>query len=241
MDVVLIHGTTQSPDGWGRLADALGDRGHRVHLLDLPVDQPDLHADDYAAIAAAQAPDVADPIVVAHSAGGLLLPAIAHRLGAVHMVWLSATVPDTSGERSFVEEVREYGADMFGAEWLALREPPTIDLVVAAYFLFHDCDLATLQWALTTVRLFYPAGVYQERMPGSRDWPPSTFVMPRSGRSLRPEWMRKTARERLGVEPVEVDGGHCPHVSRPAQIADIIEQNRRQGDRGGAHNHRSHR
>jgi pimeloyl-ACP methyl ester carboxylesterase len=35
--------------------------------------------------------------------------------------------------------------------------------------------------------------------------------------------MRRTARERLGVEAVEIDAGHCPHVSRPDEVAAIIE------------------
>ncbi|MFG1706642.1 alpha/beta fold hydrolase [Nonomuraea sp. M3C6] len=53
---------------------------------------------------------------------------------------------------------------------------------------------------------------------------PSTFVLPRHDRTLRPDWMRKIAGERLGVEPVEVDCGHFPHVSRPHRLADILEQ-----------------
>jgi pimeloyl-ACP methyl ester carboxylesterase len=223
MDVVLVHGTTQAPTGWLALSAALSERGHRAHLVDLPTDRPDLLAEDYATIAAVQCSDAESPVVVAHSAGGLLLPAIGNRLGATRLVWISATIPDPTGRLSFAEEVRARGAEMFSSEWLALREPPTADPVVSAYFLFHDCDLQTLRGALSTVRLFYPAAVYEERPVSTRSLPPSTFILPRAGRSLQPEWMRKTARERLGVEPVEVDAGHCPHVSRPDRVAQIID------------------
>jgi pimeloyl-ACP methyl ester carboxylesterase len=34
----------------------------------------------------------------------------------------------------------------------------------------------------------------------------------------------QATRERLGVEPVEIDAGHCPHVSRPERVADILER-----------------
>jgi pimeloyl-ACP methyl ester carboxylesterase len=223
MDVLLIHGTTQSPAGWDLLSDALVKRGHRVHLVDLPSDQPEWRADDYAALAAAQAPDTHAPVLVAHSAAGLLMPAIATRLKAARMVWLAATVPDPGG-LSFTEEARSHGAEMFTDEWRTLTEPPTADPVTAAYFLFHDCDLATVRWALATVRLFYPAGAYAERMPRSGDCPPSTFILPRDDRAVRAEWMRRTCRERLDIEPIEVDGGHCPHVSRPDEIAEIIDR-----------------
>jgi pimeloyl-ACP methyl ester carboxylesterase len=36
------------------------------------------------------------------------------------------------------------------------------------------------------------------------------------------EWQRKAARDLLGVEPVELPGGHCPHVSRPDALADAL-------------------
>jgi len=36
VEFVLVHGTTQSPAGWDRLAAALGARGHRVTAIDLP-------------------------------------------------------------------------------------------------------------------------------------------------------------------------------------------------------------
>ena len=51
---------------------------------------------------------------------------------------------------------------------------------------------------------------------------PSTVVVPGHDRTLRPEWMRAAARERLGTEPVEIPGGHCPHVSRPDAIAELL-------------------
>jgi hypothetical protein len=41
-------------------------------------------------------------------------------------------------------------------------------------------------------------------------------------RTLRPEWMHQAARERLGIEPAAVDASHCPHVSQPRILADIL-------------------
>jgi hypothetical protein len=126
-----------------------------VYPVDLPVDRPDLTAREYAQLTAEQCGRHEAPIVVGHSAAGLLLPVIGRELGAARLVWLSAVVPDPGG-RSFTEEVEALGDTMFGAEWLALREPPTVDPLVAAYFLFHDCPLQTLRWALTTLRPFVP-------------------------------------------------------------------------------------
>jgi hypothetical protein len=36
---------------------------------------------------------------------------------------------------------------------------------------------------------------------------------------IAPAWSRRVARERLGVESVELPGGHSPFLSRPAELA----------------------
>jgi pimeloyl-ACP methyl ester carboxylesterase len=225
MDYVLVHGTTQAPAGWQRLTGALTRRGHRVQAVDLPADEPGLLAADYARLAAEQVAGKADePVVVAHSGGCLLLPAIAREVGARHLVWLAGYVPDPAGGQSFAGEIKASGSEMFGPEWRSLTEPPTADPVVAAYFLFHDCDLETLRWAVSTLRLFFPVAAYQEAGQPAEPVAPSTYVLPRGDRTFRPDWMRAAARERLGVDPVEIDGGHCPHVSRPEAIAEILDR-----------------
>ncbi|HKN95649.1 MAG TPA: alpha/beta fold hydrolase, partial [Pseudonocardiaceae bacterium] len=95
VDFVLVHGTTQSPSCWDRVIHGLTRRGHRAMAVDLPVDQPDLLVADYARIAAGQvAGDVRDPVVVAHSGAGLIAAELGRRLGAAHLVWLAAFVPD---------------------------------------------------------------------------------------------------------------------------------------------------
>ncbi|MCI2417861.1 alpha/beta hydrolase [Saccharopolyspora sp. K220] len=222
MDYILLHGTGQSPVGWERLVDVLKGRGHRAVPVDFPCDRPGLLADDYARIAATQIGDaVHEPVVVAHSGSGLLLPAVAHAVRARHLVWLAAAVPDFAGGSSFVDQIQQSGPEMAGEEWRTAGLESTEDPVVAAYFGFHDCDLRTVRWAVTTIRLFYPEAAYAETPP-ARPVMPSTFVLPRHDRTLRPDWMRRVARERLGIEAIEIDGGHFPHVSRPEQLADIL-------------------
>lgn len=225
VDYVLLHGTGQGPAGWARLVQVLERRGHRAYAVDFPVDQPDLLAEGYGRIAAAQVGEhVRDPVVVAHSGAGLLLPSVADAVGAGHLVWLAAAIPDFAGGSSFADQVGESGAEMVSDEWLAHSAQAVTDPVLGAYFVYHDCDLETLRWALTTVRMFYPVAVYAQPAPTGPPKRPSTFVLPTRDRTLRPDWMRRTARERLGVQPLEIDGGHAPHVSRPDLLADVLER-----------------
>ncbi|GAA1759032.1 MULTISPECIES: alpha/beta hydrolase [Streptomonospora] len=235
MDYVLVHGTTQSPRGWDRLTAALARRGHRAVAVDLLEGGSDLDADGYAEIAARQvaaaaagseAPVVgssgAGPVVVVHSGAGALASAVAARLGASRVVWLAAFVPDTVRRRSLLSEIQGSAAEMFSSEWSGLAAPPTGDPVTAGYFLFHDGDLATLRWGLDTVRLFQPARVYAQEPRPLPDGVASTYLLPVRDRTLRPQWMRVAAELRLRIKALEVDAGHCPHVSAPEEVAGII-------------------
>jgi pimeloyl-ACP methyl ester carboxylesterase len=53
---------------------------------------------------------------------------------------------------------------------------------------------------------------------------PSAYIACGDDRTITPAWQRKAARELLAVEPVELPGGHCPHVGRPEALADVLER-----------------
>lgn len=147
------------------------------------------------------------------------MPALAAAVHPRHVVWLAAVVPDPG--RSVLDEM---AADpgMFGPEWHEWTGDLTGEPAETAYFLFHDCDLATLRWALGTNRLWPARTAFAATAPALPDVP-HTYVLPTEDRTLTPEWMRRVARERLGVAAAEVAGGHCPHVSRPEEVAALVD------------------
>jgi pimeloyl-ACP methyl ester carboxylesterase len=224
VEFILVHGTTQSPAGWDRLARALGARSHDVTTIDLPAGRPEWTVADYAGEASAQAgePD-GRRVVVGHSGAGVLLPAIADATRASAAVWLAGYVPDLIGGQSMGEEFKAKRDAMFHPDWIGVD--PTADPELAVRFLFHDCDPAVRQWALGTLRLFNPGPAVYQHTPGPLS-PAITcsFILPTGDRALRPEWMRAAAQQRLGARPIEVDAGHCPHVSQPETIAEILAQ-----------------
>ena len=211
---VLIHSTGQSPAGWERVIAALERRGRAGLPVDLP-SSDDLRAADYAELIQRQAGDVADPVVVAHSGAGALLPAAARTLGAVRQVWVAAWVPDPRA--AFLEEA----LDLVRPDWVG--KDPIADADVAVRFLYHDCDDATREWALSTRREFLPRAVYHERIERADDIP-STYVLCTRDRTITPDAQRRMARERLRVEPFDLDAGHCPNVSQPDRLAELLTQ-----------------
>jgi hypothetical protein len=55
-------------------------------------------------------------------------------------------------------------------------------------------------------------------------WPdvPTRFLLCRDDRFFPAGWLRAVVRERLGIEPVEVPGGHCAFLSRPGELAEAL-------------------
>ncbi len=221
MRVVFLHGSTDGPRNYSRVVAELRGGGVASVAPPLPSDRPQWHAEEYAAYVASTV-DARSPVVVASSAAGLLLPAVAQALDAVHMVWVAAYVPEPG--TNLAQEISDHAAEIFNTEWIEAGDP-TEDPVAGAYFLFHDCDFATLRWALDGTHLFLPETAYAATFPaGGMPDLPSTYVVASLDRTIRPAWQREVAVDRLSAHVVELESGHCPHVSRPYELAAIIHQ-----------------
>lgn len=219
-DLVLVHGTTQSPAGFGPLVAALAERGHRALTPGLSTNAEAGIAEHVAHLTAQLPDDLDRPTVLAHSGAGHLLPALARALDAVHQIWIAAAVPDHRGRRSMLAELQDSDFAAFQPEWIGID--PTTDRGLATYFLFHDADLAALRHGLETLARTDLTGVFHETPPDDPARVSSSYLLPSGDRALRPTWMAQVARERLGVEPVELDGGHNLYNGSPLQVADAI-------------------
>jgi len=90
----LVHGAYHGSWCWQQLADLLEILGHRVLTVDLPCEDPDTGASQYAEVtieAFSDAPE--DLVLVGHSLGGLTIPVVAARRPVNRMVFLSAMLP----------------------------------------------------------------------------------------------------------------------------------------------------
>lgn len=150
----------------------------------------------------------------------MLLPTLARCLDAIHQLWLAAAVPDFHGRRSLLDELRHDPTAVFNPEWIGVD--PTSDPALAAYFLFHDGDLAALRRGLATLAGTDLSGAYAQPPPDDPARLPSSYLLPTQDRTLHPAWMTHAARERLWVEPVELPGGHNLYTAHPELVADAI-------------------
>jgi len=215
---LLVHGTTQSPEGWRLFGDALAALDHDVVATDLAKFGQDLPVAGFASAVAQEQRKTRVDVVIAHSGAGLLLPAIATATGVAVQVFLAALVP--AGTRSLMEELSDDPTAVVHHDWIGVD--PATDHAAARRFLFHDCSPQVADWACTTLRTFVPVSAYAASIslaPEIR----ALAIVPKSDRTLRPAWMAAAARERLGVEPIMIEGGHCPHVSRPNDLAAVVD------------------
>ena len=60
-------------------------------------------------------------------------------------------------------------------------------------------------------------------LPGHPDVP-TVLVYATDDEFFEPAWERFMARELLGVEPIEISGGHFPMVEDPAGLADLLDR-----------------
>jgi pimeloyl-ACP methyl ester carboxylesterase len=222
----IVHGSMAGSGAYTRLATDLDRRGQLVLLIELPVDRPELTGTDYARLVAEQldaalADDGKESellVVVAHSASGLLLPLVPSFHRVAHLVYLAAGVPQPG---MTLDEQLQAEPDMLNPAWVGVD--PFQHHQAARRFLFHDCDRSTADWAIATQTPWYPEGMYNERCPLAAFPPvPSTSVICVRDRVIRPAWSRRVARDRLHAQVIELPGGHCPHVSRPALLAKAL-------------------
>jgi pimeloyl-ACP methyl ester carboxylesterase len=223
----LIHGAWHGAWCWERLVPELERLGHRAIAVDLPCDDPAATFSTYADVAAqVLAGEGDDVVVVGHSLGGLTVPLVAARTPVRGLVHLCALV--AAPGRSFSDQLRAE-PDMFVAGYERGLAPPDdrrrrqwADFGVARETLFAGCAEADARAAFDRLRPQSTAP-YREpcplvAMPGV----PTAYVLCADDRVVSPDWSRRAARGRLGVEPAELPGGHSPFLSRPAELAGVL-------------------
>lgn len=217
--VALVHGCTQGPRSWDRVRPCLSDAGVQTVIVDLdPRDFDGANGRECASYVAKCLENHDRVVLVGTSCTGLVIPVVSMYRPIDHLVYVCAGLPDIG--RSATDQI--FGDGLLHEDWLGYLD--THDSEDAARkFMFNDCDGATLDWALSTVRLWMPQPAYDEVTP-LEAWPdiPSTYVLGTRDRIINQAWARLAAPTRLGSPPVELDTGHCPQNSEPEMVAQLL-------------------
>jgi pimeloyl-ACP methyl ester carboxylesterase len=218
---VLIHGAADSAWYWHLLVAELLKRGHDPVAMDLPCDDESARLSEYTDAVVDAIGGRAGLVVVAQSFGGFTAPLVCERAPVELLVLVAGMIPSpgerpqdwwaNTGYEAAKREQTEHDGSAVDGE----------DDVIATYY--HDVPPELAAEALTRERA-------QSSTPMRRPWPleawpdvPTRILLCRDDRLFPPDFMRRVARERLGITPDEIPGGHCVALSRPNELADRLE------------------
>ncbi|MFF0312640.1 alpha/beta fold hydrolase [Streptosporangium sp. NPDC004379] len=208
----FIHGGGGSAFDWHLLEAELRGRGHDTVAVDLPMSDPQAGLWDYADAVVRAAGERRDLVVVAHSWGGFVAPLVCARAGAAALVLLTAMIPSPGETPEEWWERSGYSSSGIDDEYeLYMHDVPR---ELAERVMAHDGALA--------------ANVSMDR--ASREpwpldaWPdvPTRYLLCRDDRCFVPGFVRRHVKERLGIVPDEMPGGHMAMLSRPGELADRL-------------------
>jgi Alpha/beta hydrolase family len=205
----------------GRLIPELEAAGHEAPL-DLPIKDVAAGCTSDAAVALEALGDPRNGVVVGHSTGGLTIPLVAAARPVRRLIFVCALLPSPGlslEEQSGPEP--EISTDPRGLVFVRDADGFSFwpDADRAAEGMYHDCDPAHARWAFARLRRQAPTPA-QEACPLHRlPDVPTSYLLCSADRMVNPDWSRRAARARLGVEPRVLPGGHTPMLSRPRALA----------------------
>jgi pimeloyl-ACP methyl ester carboxylesterase len=210
----LIHGAYDVGWYWHLVEHELQERGHRTVAPDLPIEDDAATLMDNArfvgdAISAVDAGG--ELIVVGQSWGGYVAPIVAELAGAHRLVLVAPMIP-LPGETN--EEMWQATGWTFPGE--EAGDP-----------FYHDVDPALVTEARSRER-------GQSETTSREPWPLHAWpdvrthvIIGRDDRFFTADWLRGVVRDRLGMTPDELPGGHALALSRPTDLVELIESYRR--------------
>jgi hypothetical protein len=192
----------------------LESRGHDAIPVDIPEDDPELGLPGFARVVEDAIGNVNDVVLVAQSLGGFTAPMV--RKPVRMIVLLNAMIPNPGESPDDWWSNTGSGAARLAADEEAGRDP---EFDLDRHF-FHDVSDAA--------RAMLLAGDPREPSPRAmsqpcdfRAWPevPLKVLVGYDDRFFPPDFQRRIARDRLGLDPDEVAGGHLVALGNPDGLA----------------------
>jgi pimeloyl-ACP methyl ester carboxylesterase len=223
---VLIHGASDA-FYWHRVVPLLTGRGHDVVAPDLPIGDDNAGFADYADTVVDAVGHGGDLIVVGQSMGAYTAPIVCQRLPVELMILVAPMIPapgETPG--AFWENTGQPQAQREADE----REGRDPDAAFDATTTFlHDVPEDTVARVLDHGIPGQSENIFGQPWPLDA-WPdvPTRVLVGRDDRLFPLDFARRVAKERLGITPDEMPGGHLLALGHPDALVDWLESYRTQ-------------
>jgi pimeloyl-ACP methyl ester carboxylesterase len=217
---VLVHGAGDVGWYWHLTEAELRARRHQTIAPDLPCDNDIASLDDYERTVADAAAGRPDLVIVSQSYGAFAATLAASRLPARLLVLLAGMIPvpgETPGEWW-----DNTGYQQAAAEQARLDGGQT----------GHDDPLITYYNGVPrplAEEALRRGGRGESSVVWGTPWPlgawpdvPTRFILGRDDHFFPAAFMRRVARQRLGIVADEVPGCHCAALSNPRELSDLL-------------------
>jgi pimeloyl-ACP methyl ester carboxylesterase len=218
----LIPGAGGDDWYWHHVVPELAARGHDVVAVALPAADESAGWAEYADAIMAAIGNRTGLVLVAQSLAGFSAPLVCERRPVDLLILLNAMIPrpnETGGE--WWSNTGQGAAQRDYLAGIGLSTEAAED---DAVLYFHDVPPDVTAEAL---RRGEPN---QSMTPMSQPWPLTAWpdvatrvLVGRDDRLFPAAFQRRVARERLGIAPDEIDGGHLVALSRPRDLVDRLE------------------
>jgi pimeloyl-ACP methyl ester carboxylesterase len=211
----FIHGAGDVGWYWHLTEAELRARGHQTIAPDLPCDDDTATLDDYARTVTDAAAGRRDLVIVSQSYGAFTAVLAASRLPARLLVLLAGMIPapgETPGEWWGNTGYRQASVD---------SGTTGDDDPLTTYYNGVPRSLAD--------EALRRGGRGESTVVWSTPWPldawpdvPTKFILCQDDRFFPAAFMRRVARQRLGIVPDEIPGCHCAALSHPRELAALL-------------------
>jgi len=216
-NVVLVHGAFADGSGWRRVADILSKDGSTVSVVQEPLTSL---ADDVAATKRVLDAQQGPTLLVGHSYGGVVITEAGNAPNVAGLVYIAAFIPD-QGESAvgLLSQAAPANKDMRATKDDFLYLDPTAfpadfaaDLPPAeANFMAHSQAMLAKAAGGAPVTT---AAWHQKK---------SWALVATRDHNINPDLERSMAK-RSGSETIEVPASHAVYVSKPEDVARLIER-----------------
>ena len=216
-NVVLVHGAFADGSGWRRVADILGKDGYTVSVVQEPLTSL---ADDVAATKRVLDLQQGPTILVGHSYGGVVITEAGSATNVVGLVYIAAFIPD-NGESALGllstapaanNDIRATKDDFLYLDPAAFPADFAADVAKPeANFMAHSQMMLAKAAGGAPVTV---AAWHQKK---------SWALIATRDHNINPDLERRMAKH-AGSETIEVPGSHAVYISKPDEVARLIER-----------------
>jgi pimeloyl-ACP methyl ester carboxylesterase len=215
---LLLPGAGGASWYWHRIVPELRDAGHTAIAVDLPGADPSSGLPEYVDLVLDAAAGRGEVVLVAQSMGAFTALGACSRLAVRQLVLVNPMIPapgetagdwweNTDWEAARVAAARAGGYDeAFDLDTYFLHDVPPAIAAAGAEHQRPEADIA-----------------FSQPCPFAR-WPevPTTVICGRDDRFFPTAFQRRVARERLGLEALELPGGHLAALSEPHPLTEAL-------------------